>query len=249
MELSKSKLSVYSSLGSAKMRRKHGLFTVEGEKAVRDSVGSYAPEALIILRGENIRFEGIGEDKVYEVLSDVMKKLSNFSTHSSVFGVFRHPGYVSETPSGMSAGFYPVLDGIQDPGNLGTIIRTCHWFGLRTIFASEDTVDLFNPKTVQATMGSHGKVEVIYCDLAELIKANGEMPVYGLMLDGRNIFKATLGERGFIVMGNEGKGISPEVRALVTDPLLIPPGGEDHSESLNVAVATAITVAQFCSRR
>ena len=138
---------------------------------------------------------------------------------------------------------------IQDPGNLGTIMRTAHWFGIDRIYASRDTVDIFNPKTVQSTMGSLGRVEIVYCDLGELMDKNPDMPVYGTLLDGKNIYKATLGEHGFIIMGNEGKGISESLRKRITSPLLIPPYDySNHSESLNVAIATAVTLSQFRSR-
>lgn len=247
MRISKTKLGIYSSLGSVKMRRKHSLFTVEGEKSVSDTLGGFELEALILVEGyETPLSESV--ENVVEVTEEEMKKLSNLSTPSKVMAVFLMPMQPESAPRELEPGLYMVLDSVRDPGNLGTIVRTCHWFGIKRIFASFDTVDIFNPKTVQATMGSLAHVSVEYCNPAELFSFNPGLPVYGMLLDGENIFKAPLEKRGFIVMGNEGNGISPELRSLVTSPLLIPPGGEDHSESLNVAIAAAITLAQFCGR-
>lgn len=245
MELSKTKAGVYATLSSAKMRRRHGLFTVEGEKSVRDTLGCFDLECLVVAKGATATFD-VPVDKVRETSEAEMKRLSGLSTPPQVIAVYRIP--TTQTPSRLGKGLYLVLDGVQDPGNLGTIIRTCHWFGIREIFASHDTADIYNPKCVQSTMGSIAKVNVTYCDLAALFADNPGMPVYGLLLDGRDMFRTAAGDCGFIVMGNEGNGISAAVRKFVTDPLLIPPAGDDHAESLNVAIATAITLAHFCGR-
>ena len=142
------------------------------------------------------------------------------------------------------------LDGIQDPGNLGTIIRIADWFGIQTIFCSEDTVDAWNPKVVQATMGSIARVNIYYMSLSALIDTlPADYPVYGTLLDGDNIYTQPLTPHGLIVMGNEGNGISPEIRAKVNRRLLIPSYSQDDTaESLNVAIATAITCAEFRRR-
>lgn len=244
MELSKNKFGIYSSLGTAKMRRKHSLFTVEGEKSVKDTLGFFDLEAVVCLDGHVPDFLSPSMP-CYTVAESVMKKLSNLSTIPDVMAIYRLPEINSEEIPLLGDSLYMVLDGIQDPGNLGTIIRTCHWFGIFDIFASRNTVDVFNPKTVQSTMGSIAKVRVHYCDLGLLFDKNPDLPVYGLLLDGKDIFKAELGEKGFIVMGNEGNGISTSLRKKITDPLLIPPGSSDHSESLNVAIAAAITMSRF----
>lgn len=247
MHLSKSKFQIYSSLGNPKMRKKYSLFTVEGEKAVRDSLDSYQVEAVVIVEGKT--FDFIPKDiLVFEVDESEMKKISNFATPSGIIAVFRLPEESGSELMCTPTKLYLVLDGVRDPGNFGTIVRTCHWFGIDTIFASFDSVDIYNPKTLQATMGSFTKVKVCYCDLFQLLKNNKQMPFYGLMLDGDNIYNAELTNAGFIIMGNEGKGISSQLRTLVTKRLLIPPGTTDHSESLNVAVATAVTLSQFASR-
>lgn len=248
MELSKAKSALYASLSQVKFRRRHGLFIVEGEKAVRDTIGFFEPEAIVCTDGYNVTWEVTGDVSYYTVSQAQMKKISGLATPSPVLGVFHIPSGRERVISGLEKKLHVVLDGIQDPGNLGTIVRTCHWFGIYTIFASRDTVDIYNPKCVQATMGSLGKVEVIYTDLHDLFSANPSLPVYGMLLEGEDIFKATLSKSGFIVLGNEGKGISGKLRELVTHPLLIPPGGPDHSESLNVAVAGAIAISCFIGR-
>ena len=139
------------------------------------------------------------------------------------------------------------LDGIQDPGNLGTIIRIADWFGIDHIICSEDTVDAWNPKVVQATMGSIARVNIIYTNLIQFIDTLPEgFPIYGTLLDGENIYTQTLTPHGLIIMGNEGNGISPEIRSRVNHRLLIPSyRTDDTAESLNVAIATAITCAEF----
>lgn len=247
MELSKARQSIYAQLSQRKMRDKHGLFIAEGRKCVEDTIGLFTPEAVVVADGFTVPEEWSCGDVVFEVTRQQMNKISSLSTSPDVLAVYRVPrGFYEHVPAPDADKLYLMLDGVRDPGNLGTIIRTAHWFGIDRIYASRDTVDLFNPKTVQSTMGSLGRVEVVYCDLAEVIGANPEMPVYGTLLNGENIYKATLTEHGFIVMGNEGKGISDELRELVNCPLLIPPYfADEHSESLNVAIATAVTLSEF----
>lgn len=245
MNLSKTKLQVYSNLATAKMRRKRGLFIVEGCKSVADTWSVFDVEAILRAEGSDFSVEGC-RAPLFTLSEEEMKRVSNLTTRQEAIGVYRIPaeeeaGSLSVDPEGL----YLLLDGVQDPGNLGTILRTCHWFGITTVFASRDTVDIYNPKTVQATMGSLGRVKMVYLDLAELIRSNPEMPVYGTLLEGEDLFHAHLQRRGFIVMGNEGNGISENIRKLIDNPITIPPYGRDHGESLNVAVATAITVAWF----
>lgn len=226
------------------MRKKHKMFTVEGEKSVRDTLDHFNVEAIICLENKTYDFIQVNTP-VYSVSRNFLDKLSNFSNSPDIIAVYKYPESDSNIPSNLEQGLYVVIDGVQDPGNLGTIIRTCHWFGIRHIFASKDTVDVFNPKTIQSTMGSIAKVKVTYCDLIELFISNRNIPVYGLLLDGENIFKASLQKNGFLLFGNEGKGISKQLRDYVKYRLLIPPGNEDHSESLNVSVAAGITISLF----
>ena len=143
------------------------------------------------------------------------------------------------------------LDSVQDPGNLGTIIRIADWFGIETIICSHETADVYNPKVVQATMGSIARVKVIYTDLQKTLKHLSEsLPIYGTFLNGDNIYKSNLSNDGVIVMGNEGRGISKEVAKVITNRILIPnyPEGRKCADSLNVAIATAITCAEFRKR-
>lgn len=243
MILSKTKCGLFASLSTTKMRQRHRLFIAEGEKAVNDLMATFAAEAVIIADSQNAPVPDT-DAPVYLATDADMRRISNLTTPPAIIGIFRMPRLEENVRIDPSR-LYLMLDGVQDPGNLGTIIRTCHWFGIFRILASRDCADCYNPKVVQATMGSLGRVQVNYCDLNKLCDEHPEMPVYGLLLDGKDIFKAKLDTSGFIVMGNEGNGISPEMRKRVTSPLLIPPATSDHGESLNVAIATAITLAQF----
>ncbi|MDE6577372.1 MAG: RNA methyltransferase [Muribaculaceae bacterium] len=247
MELSKSKLSVLMSLASKKMRNKHKLFLAEGEKCVRDMCEVFELDCVLV--SENwfrdneekcVQFH----DKLYRVDERTLKKVSSLTTPSSLIAAFKLPD--NKEPRINSGKLYLLADGIQDPGNMGTIIRTADWFGINEILASDSTVDVYNPKTVQAAMGSLRHVNVYYCSLEKIIENHSEMKVYGTVLDGKNIYKEKLTQSGFIVMGNEGKGITPSVRRLINCPLYIPPYSEStHGESLNVAIATAITLSRF----
>ena len=179
---------------------------------------------------------------------------SSIIHHPSAIGhqpssIIHQPSAISHQPSAI--GHQPsslalALDGVQDPGNVGTIIRIADWFGITDIYCSPDTADVYNPKVVQATMGSLAHVHIIYCDLVALLRES-TVPVYGTLLDGQDIYTQDLSQEGIIVMGNEGNGISPEVRQLISHKLLIPnfnPNTET-AESLNVAIATAITCSEF----
>ena len=169
-----------------------------------------------------------------------------FSSTSSR-GVSRIPhAHVPSTTMHQPSALSLALDGVQDPGNVGTSIRIADWFGITQIFCSPDTADIYNPKVVQATMGSLAHVSITYCDLVPLLR-EANVPVYGTLLDGQDIYQQTLSGKGIIVMGNEGNGISPEVRQLITHKLLIPNFNKNNetAESLNVAIATAITCSEF----
>ncbi len=252
MELSKTKTSQYASLSLAKHRRKQGLFLVEGTKSVADTLDSFSLEALLatsawIESNPSLCVKAGG--KLYSAKDSDLKKISTLSTPPRVIAVYHIPEY-GERPSLKKDSLNLVLDTVQDPGNLGTIIRTADWFGIHTVFASRETADVYNSKCIQACMGSITRVRVVYCDLAELLSEAGGIPVYGLQLDGKDIYRSTLGNTGVIIMGNEGQGISGEIRKYVNSPLLIPPYDDNsHGESLNVAIATAITLALFRNRR
>lgn len=250
MELSKTKSAIYSSLSSKKMRQKHGLFLAEGEKCALDTLGAFELEALIATEEwlkRNFRLVDKYSDKILTSTPSLINKITTLVSPPEVMAVFNIPNDDVSTINIANNKMYLMLDGIQDPGNLGTIIRTADWFGIDTIIASKDTVDVYNPKVVQSTMGSLKRMKVVYTDLTDVILFNPSMPVYGMLLDGKNIYKTKLDStHGFIIMGNEGNGISEDLRKRITHPLLIPPyDSKNHPESLNVAIATAITLSFF----
>lgn len=250
--LSKTRLQLYASLNSAKMRRRHGLFTAEGRKCVADTLGAFRLRALLLSRQAIVDMPGIAAEAVaFEVSDAELAKVSQLSTASDVIAVYEIPESRIITPAG---GLNLLLDGVRDPGNLGTIIRSADWFGVEAVFCSPDCADAFNPKTVQATMGALGRVRLEYADLAEVISRAPQLPVYGMMLEGKNIYGAALVSDAFIAMGNEGSGLSVAMRKKLTQGLLLPPfpperlGTSGCSESLNVAVATSVTLAEFRRR-
>ena len=221
------------SLREKKFRDEYGWFVVEGEKMVQEALDS-AFRVVKVWRREEI-----GEA--------AMARISQLSTPSPVLAVVERPG---TAPAAPEDGLCLALDGIRDPGNLGTIVRIADWFGVETVFASEDCVDLFNPKVIQSSMGSLFRVRYVPCDLVALcrrFRAAGR-PVYGTFLDGRDLYREELCPDGLVVMGNEAAGIRPEVAAEVDARLLIPAFGRSGAESLNVAAATAVTLSEFRRR-
>lgn len=244
--ISKNKIKYIHSLELKKNRNKEGKFVAEGFKVVDDLL-ALQPADLIVATGEWLRGKNFGaETEVIEVTDEELKKVSFLQHPQQVLAVFRQAtsGDYSINTSELSL----ALDGVQDPGNLGTIIRIADWFGITHIYCSQDTADVYNPKVVQATMGSIARVKVEYVDLLGLVESlPADVPVYGTLLDGDNIYQQKLENRGLIVMGNEGKGISPDLAKKVNHKLLIPnfPEGRATADSLNVAIATAITCSEF----
>ena len=248
MSISNNEIKRLKALGQKKFRDESGLFIVEGEKMVKEAQDS---EFVV----ENVYYKAdIGED--------AMKRISALANPSPALAVVRKPedSYVDDLSSLASlvkeGGLFLALDTIRDPGNLGTIIRIADWFGIKAIFATKDTVDVFNPKVVQATMGAIFRVKLHYVDLpalSEMVLSEGGS-IYGTFLDGENIYsrelKTGVDSPVVIVIGNESEGISDKMGALVSDRLYIPPFPADSpgSESLNAAIATAITVAEFRRR-
>lgn len=251
--LSKSRLGKYALLRHKKYRDERGLFVAEGEKSVFENLGTFAVEALIVTPGwlerhrNDERLNGL--TAIYRAEREKMERLSSLSTPPEVIAIFHKPEPLP-FPEKLAPGLYLALDGIQDPGNLGTIIRTADWFGIHEVFASEDTVDVYNSKTVQATMGSLSRVRMRYLNLARLLEEHRDLTSYGTLLDGENIYTTPLSRAAIIVMGNEGTGLSSEVRELLDKRLLLPPydSRAPHAESLNVGVATALIVAEFRRR-
>ena len=240
--ISKNQQKYVRQLELKKYRKREGVFVAEGPKVVGDLLQAGFTTTLLFATSD---WMAAHPDKAAQVVSDdELCKLSFLQHPQQVLGVFKMPTTCDNMLS--APGPWLALDGVQDPGNLGTIIRIADWFGISNIFCSEDTADAWNPKVVQATMGSIARVNIVYTNLAELIK-NTDKPVYGTLLDGRNIYEEELSADGIIVMGNEGNGISPAIRQLVTHRLLIPRYHEGP-ESLNVAIATAITCAELRRR-
>ena len=237
--ISKTQIKLVKSLQLKKHRDETGLFVAEGEKCVEELRKGF--ELVHLYReGENAtRLE--------------IEQLSGLRTPQGVIGVFKKSEHSDYSEYSENSDLLLVLDGIQDPGNLGTIIRTCDWFGVRTIFCSPDTADCYNPKVVQATMGALARVQIHYVDLPSFLK-DTNLPIFGTLLDGRDMYEELkregvneLKSEAIIIMGNEGNGISQAVRPFITHPLRIPsyPKDAETSESLNVAIATAIVLAEF----
>ena len=246
MEVTNGIIKWVHSLAQKKNRDNERCFVAEGTKCVLDTLGAFRLRGLFCT--ENwLRTHNIEDADV--VSSSQIERMSMLKTPTEVIAVYEMPDYdvdLSETVRSLNL----ALDNVQDPGNLGTTIRIADWFGINDIYCSEGTVDVYNPKVVQATMGAISRVRVHYCDLPGLFGTLKDVPVFGTFLDGDSIYEEKLGSNGFIVMGNEGKGISPEVEKYVDKRLLIPsyPVGVVTSESLNVGMATAIVVSEFRRR-
>lgn len=250
MILTNSLIKTFASLDKASHRRNEGLFMVEGTKAVCDTIGHFTLYTLICTAAwEENHLEVASACEVTRATAREMSRMSHLFTPPEVMAIYRLPDDSCDSQA-WRRGLVLALDTIQDPGNLGTIIRTADWMGVHHILASRETVDCFAPKVVQATMGSIVRVKVHYCELAAELAALREagMPVYGTALEGADLYNADLQRDAVVVVGNEGRGISPEVMAQVDRRITIPAyprGCANHGESLNAAVATAITLAAF----
>lgn len=231
--LSKAQVKWVRSLQQKKNRDAEGVFVAEGEKCVNDLRDAF--ELLLLASPQNAsRME--------------IEQMSSLRNPQGTIAVFRK----REETDIDTQQLLVALDGVQDPGNLGTIIRTCDWFGIHDILCSKDTADCYNPKVVQATMGALARVRVHYVDLPSVLAnlSKQGIPLYGTLLDGKNIYDTNAipdKQIGVIIMGNEGNGISPEIRKLISHLLFIPsyPADTPTSESLNVGIATAIVLAEF----
>ena len=247
--LSKNKIKYIRSLELKKNRKEERAFVAEGHKLVGDLLGHFSCKLLVATRSWMDVHPQVVADEVIEVTQEELTRASLQKTPQDVLAIFEQPEYPMN-PEVISQSLCLALDDVQDPGNLGTIIRVADWFGIEHIFCSLGTVDVYNPKTIQATMGALARVKLHYCNLPSLIASLGDIPVYGTFLDGKNIYGEDLGTYGLIVMGNEGKGVSQEVADMVNKRLYIPnyPPQRETSESLNVAMATGIVCAEFRRR-
>ena len=247
IEINNAIVKTVRQLSAKKGRDEHGLFVAEGTKCVRDTWDAFDCQWLICTRAWHDRLANASmHPKIVIATARHMAQMSQFSTPSDVIAVYHTPQY-SIDENEINSKLNIVLDNIQDPGNLGTIIRLADWFGVKNIFCNPTTVDVYNHKVVQATMGAISRVKVHYVDLEQLLTQFSHLPVYGTVLNGDNIYKTELTDKGFVVFGNEGRGISDKVAKLLTHRLLIPaaPHSGDTSESLNVGVAAAITISEF----
>lgn len=237
--LSKNQIKLITSLQQKKQRLVNQLFFAEGIKVIQELVESNFE--LVHLYTTLNDFEEVSNDKKINITEGDLKKISTLATPNSCLAVFKIPAEKKIIESGLIL----ALDSIRDPGNLGTILRLCDWFGITQLLCSKETVDIYNPKVVQATMGSIARVNVNYIDLESYI-IQTKLPVFGTFMEGSDIYKTNLTQEGIIVMGNEANGISTEIENLIKNRLSIPRFGTlQKTESLNVATATAIILSEF----
>ncbi len=250
--LSKNRIKQINALQQKKFRNESRTFVAEGHKVVSELLRSNLKIREIFATDDWIAGSAhhFGGTTVTSVSPDEIRKISAMQTACNVVAEVEIPAPCS--PETDPRKLYLAMDSVRDPGNFGTIIRIANWFGIDTILASSDCVDLYNPKVIQASMGSAFRVRVCYCDLCGKLgeMARQGMPVYGTFLNGDNIYQAALGPNGVIVMGNEGHGILPETEKMITKRLYIPTGATPDMapESLNVSTATAITCSEFLRR-
>lgn len=237
--VSKNQIKLITSLQQKKYRKQEQLFFAEGVKVVQELLQSNFE--LLDLFTTKQDFLTVPKNKVHAITEAELKKISALTTPNTCLAVFKIP----KAKEMVEKGLIVALDDVRDPGNLGTIIRLCDWFGIETLFCSEESVDIYNPKVVQATMGSISRVNVVYGNL-ETFLSQTKLPVFGTFMDGKNIYQEKLPKEGIIIMGNEANGISSSVEKLVSERIAIPRFGNlQVTESLNVATATAIILSEF----
>lgn len=237
--VSKNQIKLITSLQQKKYRKQEQLFFAEGVKVVQELLHSnFELQDLFTTKQD---FLTVPKNKVHAISEAELKKISALITPNTCLAVFKIP----KAKEMVEKGLIVALDDVRDPGNLGTIIRLCDWFGIETLFCSEESVDIYNPKVVQATMGSISRVNVVYGNL-ETFLSQTKLPVFGTFMDGKNIYQEELPKEGIIIMGNEANGISTSVEKLVSERIAIPRFGNlQVTESLNVATATAIILSEF----
>ena len=235
--VTKNQIKLVVNLKQKKYRTQHGLFVVEGEKSVKELLqAGMRPFQIFVDVPE--KEELFPEAELVD--GRALKQMSSLKEPNGILGVFHMPNHQKE----LKTDWVVVLDAVRDPGNLGTIIRLCDWFGIKQLICSIDTVDCYNPKVLQATMGSIARVDLVYTDLLEYLK-NTDVPILGAFMDGTSVYQKELPQKGILVMGNEANGISKEVGELVSERVSIPQFGDPSTESLNVATATAILLSEI----
>lgn len=246
--LSKAQISLTTSLQHKKFRKQHGLFIVEGIKSVQEFINSpYTVQTVYATADALAKMDNLPQKlKCNTLTADEFSKISNLVAPQGILALVEIPNTSEINPTQLQKEHSIVLDDIQDPGNLGTIIRTAEWFGIKNIICSVGTVDAFNPKVVQATMGSLARINIYYTELLPFLKAM-QLPTYGALLEGSSIYETDFKDAGLILMGNEGNGISQELMEHIDQAVTIPRLGE--AESLNVAVATTIFCSELARKR
>ena len=239
MSISKNQLKLITSLSQKKYRQKHDLFIAEGVKVLNELLNSTFEIETLFCTDD---FEAtISEEKVVRISETELKKVSTLKSPNKALGIFKIPKEKTVQNSGLTI----ALDAINDPGNLGTIIRLCDWFGITQLVCSKDTVDCYNQKVVQASMGSLTRVSIHYTDLENYI-TKSNLDTFIADMDGENVYKTKLPKEGILIMGNEANGVSEEIKSLLQHKISIPRFGEtQETESLNVATATAILLSEF----
>ena len=238
--VSKNQIKLITSLQQKKYRAIHGLFVAEGVKVIQELLQSNF-ELQALYQTESL-FESVPNQLKSIISSAELSKISALTTANNCLALFKIPA--AETVK--ERGLIVALDDVRDPGNLGTILRLCDWFGVTQLVCSKETVDLYNPKVVQATMGSISRVQVNYVDLVPWING-AKLPVYGALMDGENIYKGAFPKEAIIVLGNEANGINKELENSIKNRITIPRFGKlQQTESLNVATATAVILSEFC---
>jgi TrmH family RNA methyltransferase len=234
----KNQIKHIRSLQQKKYRNQHGLFVAEGIKLVNELLkSSLSPVGIYATESNNIERQGV---EITTVSDTVLKRMSGLKTPNKVLAVFEIP---TADPLNFSD-WILALDDVQDPGNLGTIIRLCDWFGIGQLLCSPRTVDCYNPKTLQATMGSIARVNVVVAPLPEVLE-KCKIPTYGAFMDGESVYSGEFPDSGILVMGSESHGISPQIEAVIAQRIGIPRYKESNIESLNVATATAIILSEL----
>jgi TrmH family RNA methyltransferase len=240
--LSKSQISFIKSLHQKKYRKESGIFIIEGIKSITEFINSSYQLHSVYYTNQYLHLlpNNVTNIKLFEVNNAELEKISTLQTPQGILALVHIPVKQELDLNSLKNSFSLVLDDVQDPGNFGTIIRTADWFGIKNVICSENTVEAYNPKTVQSTMGSLCRINVFYTDLNSLLSKT-KLPIFGALLNGNDIYETNWGNEGLILLGNEGHGISDILLEKITIPVTIPRIGK--AESLNVAVSAAI----FCS--
>lgn len=239
MSISKSQLKIITSLSQKKYRQKHQLFIAEGLKVVNELLNS-SFKIDTLFATDDFQTD-ISLDKIIRISDKDLQKISTLKSPNKVLGLFVIPDEKPLQKNGLTI----VLDTINDPGNLGTIIRLCDWFGVSQLLCSAETVDCYNQKVVQASMGSLTRISIKYIDIEVYLKETN-LPTFIADMDGENVYKSALPKEAILIMGNEANGVSDKIKTLIKNKISIPRFGENQeTESLNVATATAILLSEF----